>query len=458
MERVRIMKKALFSFICALAVSGINFSVNAEEGSVSSQFQALIGNTNPEQEDWSLHGQGTEIIQGYPSFPAAYSGANSLVSEAQWKNTTTATLFIGRRLWKGAAVYWDRELYEGKGLSNTLGVAGFPNGEANKAGSWPIKTNNARMFIRQVIGFGGPTEQIEADQNQLAGREDISRLTLTAGKFAANDMFDNNSYSHDPRTQFLNWALMDSAAWDYPANARGYTDGVALELNQDNWALRYGVFMEPEQPNQSDLVFHSVNNVGQVAELEERYKIQDNPGKLRFLVFLNRNREAHLSDVLDAPDVNAALIRSRSYGGSKYGFAINAEQKLTDDVGAFTRFSWNDGKTEEWMFTDINESAAAGLSLDGKRWGRPEDTWGIAGVVNAISSDQRKFLEQGGLGILVGDGRLSYSPEMILETYYALKIIRYVTFSPDYQFIANPGYNTDRGPVSIFAARLHMEF
>jgi len=452
------MRNSALGSGCCMVLLALASTAHADDESLSSKFQALIGNTNPAQEDWSLHGQTTGIIQGYPSFPAAYSGVNSLSPEGQWRNTETATLFMGRRLWEGAAVYYDRELYEGKGLGQTFGVAGFPNGEANKAGSWPIKTNGARLFIRQVIGLGGPTEQIAADQNQLAGKEDISRLTFTAGKFAASDIFDNNSYTHDPRTQFLNWALMDSAAWDYPANSRGYTNGVAIEFNQEHWALRYGIFMEPHEPNQGDLVFHGTNNVGQVVELEERYKIVDNPGKIHFLIFYNRNREADFSHALGALDVNAAIAQARSFGGVKYGFAINAEQQLADGIGAFTRLSWNDGKTEDFMFTQVDESAAVGLSLDGKRWGQEGDTWGIAGIINGISADQRKFMEQGGLGLIVGDGRLSYSPEMIFETYYSIKITQYATLSPDYQFIANPGYNTDRGPVSIFAARLHLEF
>jgi len=429
-----------------------------DDTSLSARFQQWIGNTDPTHEDWSLHGQATEIVQGYPGFPASYSGANSLSSSDQVRNSTTATLFLGRRLWEGAAVYMDRELYEGIGLSDTYGIAGFPNGEANKAGSWSIKTNDARLFVRQVIGLGGHTEQIAPDQNQLADVEDISRVTLTAGKFAANDIFDNNSYSHDARSQFLNWALIDSGAWDYPANSRGYNNGAVIELNQEKWALRYGIFMEPYTANSSDFVWHGLTNAGQVAELEERYTIDKNPGKIRLLLFFNSNREAYLSDVLGAADVNAALLAARHYGNDKYGFAINAEQQLTDGIGAFARPSWNDGITESWMFTEIDESVSGGLSISGKLWGRPDDTWGIAGMVNGLSSNERKFFEEGGYGILIGDGNLSYAPETIFESYYAFKINQYMTFSPDYQFVLNPAYNADRGPVNIFAGRLHLEF
>jgi high affinity Mn2+ porin len=449
------LKHAVYAFAFMAFAA---FSAHADNTGLSSEFQKLVGNTDPDHEDWSLHGQATEIIQGYPAFPSDYSGTNSLAAQSQVKTGTSATLYLGRRLWDGAAIYYNPELYQGKGLSETLGVAGYPDGEANKTGSWTPKTNDARLFIRQVIGLGGAQEQIEADQNQLAGKEDISRFTITAGKFAASDIFDNNTYTHDPRTQFFNWSLMDSAAWDYPANSRGYSDGFVVDFNQQRWALRYGMFMEPDEPNQSNLVFHGLNNVGQVAELEERHKIGDNPGKIRFLLFYNRNREADFSDAVNMPDVNLALANARNYGGVKYGFAINGEQQIADGIGAFTRLSWNNGKTEEWMFTQVDESAALGVSVDGKRWGREGDTLGVAGVINGISADQRDFLEQGGYSLIIGDGALSYSPEMILEAYYSFKITQYAALTPDYQFIANPGYNADRGPVNVFSARLHLNF
>jgi high affinity Mn2+ porin len=443
---------------CALAAFLLPCRAIADENNLSSKFQALIGNTDPNHEYWSVHGQSTEVIEGYPGFSAGYSGANSLTSQAQWRNSTSATLFLGRRLWEGAEVYYDRELYEGKGLSQGLGIDGFPNGEANKTGSYSLKTNTARFFIRQVIELGGPQEQIASDQNQLAGKEDISRITITAGKFAADDIFDNNRYSHDPRTQFLNWSLWESGAWDYPANSRGYIDGAVIELNQEKWALRYGIFLEPFIANQGDLAWHGLNNAGHVAELEERYVINNNPGKVHFLLFWNRNREAYLNDVPRSADINAGLSAAREWGHNKYGFALSAEQQLSDSIGAFTRLSWNDGRTESWMFTDIDESAALGLSINGKSWRRPDDTWGVACVVNGTSSYERRFLERGGIGILAGDGKLNYSPEEIFETYYAFKITSYAVFSPDYQFVLNPAFNADRGPVNIFTLRLHLEF
>lgn len=452
------MRKLLPILLCGAVFTWAHTAL-ADDSNLASQFQKLVGNTDPSQEDWSLHGQATEVVQGYPSFPASYSGQNSLSPDSQWKNTTTATLFLGRRLWEGAEVYFDPELYEGKGLQSTFGVAGFPNGEAQKNGAYDFGYGEARLFLRQVIGLGGPTEHINAGQNQLAGTEDISRITITAGKFAASDIFDNNSYSHDPRGQFMNWALMESAAWDYPANTRGYTQGFAIELNQAGWALRYGAFMEPEDPNANNLTFHGFNNIGQVAELEERYKIADNPGKIHFLVFLNRNRGADFADALAlGGDINTALAQERQYGNNKFGFAISAEQQLRENVGAFARLSWNNGATEDFMFTQVDESAALGLSIDGKMWNRPDDVFGIAGVINGISGNQQTALANGYDGIMIGDGRLNYEPEMILETYYAFSITQYATLSPDYQLVINPAYNADRGPVNIFAARLHLAF
>lgn len=453
------MKKHKVQVLYSMILLFSAFSVRADDANLSWRLESVLGNADSSQESWSIHGQTTEIIQGYPSFPASYNGQNSLSPDSQWKNTTSGTWFLGRRLWQGAEVYFDPEIYEGKGLSSSLGIAGSPDGEANKAGDWGFDYGNARFFIRQVIGLGGQTEYINAGQNQLAGTEDISRITITAGKFSAGDIFDGNVYSHDPRTQFFNIALMDSAAWDYPANARGYAQGIAIELNQERWALRYGAFLVPRSPNGNDVSSHGFNNMGQVVELEERYLLSGNPGKTHFLVFLNRYRGADFEDAIaQGGDINSAVVNERQWGNNKYGFAVSIEQQVRENVGAFARLSWNNGATENYMFTQVDESVAAGVSLDGRIWRRPDDVIGIAGVVNGLSSEERKAIENGYYGILIGDGALHYEPEAIFETYYAFKVAQYATLSPDYQFVLNPGYNADRGPVSIFAARLHLEF
>jgi len=421
------------------------------------------GSEAPAYEDWQAHFQATGIYSAYPAFSADYSGPESLNPHGQQRHTDTATAFLGARVWNGGEVYFNPEFSQGIGFNNTFGLAGFSNGEAQKSSGYTGKVIGERLFIRQTFGLGGETENIESDQNQLAGTKDISRITITAGKFAANDIFDNNTYSHDPRTQFLNWSLMESAAWDFPADARGFTKGAVAELNQKDWAVRFGSFIENEIPNGKETNPHGFTSLGNVAELEERYKLDKKPGATRFLVFLNSGRMGKFGDALDisnatGEDINTAIAGTRKYGNIKYGFAINSEQKLTDDLGAFARLSWNDGKTEDWSFTNIDRSLAVGLSLQGNRWGRNDDTVGLAGVMNGISKSQQEFLSDGGLGILIGDGKLNYGLESIIETYYSYKINKWISLTPDYQFVLNPAYNQDRGPVSIFSGRLHVEF
>ena len=411
--------------------------------------------------DWSLHAQLTGVYQGDAAFHSPYQGPNSLSGDTQIRESLSGTLYLGRRLpWQGGELYFNPEFNQGFGLSRTEGVEGFPNGEAQKAGFDTPKPNVARLFVRQTFGLGGEQEQIDDDDNQLARPVDIARVTLTGGKFSASDVFDDNRYAHDARTQFLNLSFWEAAAWDYPADAKGYTDGIAAELNQKRWALRAGYFLVPKIANQRDLDPRFAKRFATVVELETRHELWSEPGKLRFLVFANRAPQASLGEAVAlaqasgaAPDTTA--LRRDSW---KAGFAVNLEQALSDALGVFARVSWNDGKTEGWSFNDINNSFAVGASLEGVRWGRPDDTVGLAGAVNRASQALQRFLTAGGAGILAGDGRLSYAPEAIIETYYSLQVVRPVAVSLDYQFVANPAFNRDRGPVSIFAVRVHLHY
>jgi high affinity Mn2+ porin len=405
-------------------------------------------------EDWSLHFQLTGIYQGDFGFPSSVQGPNSLSGDQQWRETISGTAYIGRRLpWSGGELYFDPEFNQGFGLSRSHGVAGFPNGEAVKAGFNTPKPNVARLFLRQTFGLGGDQEVIAPDENQLGKTIDISRLTITAGKFAVTDIFDDNSYAHDPRTDFLNLSINNSAAWDAPADAKGYTDGVAVELNERDWAFRWGALLQPKVANDRDLEPRFWKTFGLVAEVERRYRLWGEPGKLRVLGFLNRAPMANLEEAA-ALGGNLEAARSPRYKG---GFALNGEQALTDTLGVFGRFSMNDGQTETWAFTDVDRSTVLGASLKGTAWGRPQDTLALAAAVNELSKPHRDFFTVGGLGIFVGDGQLAYAPETIVETYYNLQIVDAVGLTFDYQFVANPAYNRARGPVSILAARLHFE-
>jgi high affinity Mn2+ porin len=414
----------------------------------------------PESDDWSIHGQTTFLPQAYPSFRSPYQGANSLPGTGQGRETWTATAFIGRRLWEGGEVYLNPELAQGSGIAGTLGLAGFSNGEAQKAGAPFPKLRAQRYFFRQTFGFGSEQETVEDGPNQLAGKRDVDRVTLTVGRFAVGDIFDANAYAHDPRADFFNWAIWSAAAYDFPADLPGFTRGAVVELNRRHWALRFGLFQVPEEPNSDVLVFKTG---GAVVEWEGRYNIFDQPGKLRVGVFANRGSTGNYREALaivaadPTIDINDAMASNRRQR-PKQGFYVNLEQAVSKDVGVFTRASWNDGNNEILSFTDIDRSLSGGVSIMGVSWGRPNDKVGIGGAVNGLSAPHRDFLAAGGLGLLIGDGALNYRPETIFETFYALNVNKSTTLTFDYQFIANPAYNADRGPVSIFAARAHAEF
>lgn len=433
----------------------------ADSGEKAAQAPATMSETEAPAKDWSLHTQLTGIYQGDPGFHSPYQGPNSLSGDTQFRETISGTIYLGHRLpWQGGELYFDPEFNQGFGLSHTLGVDGYPNGEAQKAGFDTPKPNVARLFVRQTFGFGGEQEQVEDDLNQLAGSVDVSRLTITAGKFAVPDIFDNNQYAHDTRNDFLNWSLWEAAAWDYPADQKGYSDGVAVELNQKDWAMRGGWFLEPTSANQRDLDPQFLKRYGAVIEMEARHELWGEPGKLRYLIFVNRAPQANLDQVVVAAEATGTAANTVPFRTDhwKTGFAVNLEQSLTDNLGMFSRLSWNDGRTEGWAFTDIDRSVSTGVSLKGAGWSRPEDVIGAAAVANALSKPARNYFAAGGLGILAGDGKLNYAPEEIAEAYYSLSLAKPLTLSLDYQFIANPAFNQDRGPVSIFAARVHVEF
>ncbi|HVM95576.1 MAG TPA: carbohydrate porin [Candidatus Acidoferrales bacterium] len=409
--------------------------------------------------DWlSLHAQFTNVTQYHPDFSSPYKGQNSLDPGDRIKETVDLTLFAGVRLWSGAALYANPEVDQGFGLSNTLGVAGFPSGEGYKVGEKTPYVRLPRAFFRQVIGLGGGVRTIEAAANQFADSASSDSLTLTVGKFSAVDLFDTNRYAHDPHVDFLNWSVIDAGAFDYAADAWGYTYGAALEWTQFWWTVRFGGFDLSEVPN-SRYLDNSFGQFSLIGELEERHELFAHPGKVKVLGFVNRARMADYTDAVQlarqtggTPDVG--LVRSYN---SRPGGSLNVEQEIASNVGSFLRVSGNDGSKEAYDFTEINASVSGGLSLSGDRWHRPNDTAGLAAAVNWLSSDARDYFAAGGLGILIGDGRLNYGTERILEIYYSADILEYLSMGVDYQFIDHPAYNRDRGPVSVFGLRVHAE-
>jgi high affinity Mn2+ porin len=409
---------------------------------------------------FEVHGQGVFVFQGYPPFAAPYDGPQSLPAGGQSRETTALSASLGIRLWEGGEFYFSPELLQGFGVAATTGAGGFPNGEAQRDFPYP-RFSLSRVFLRQTIGLGGETEKVESDYDQLSAS--VSRVTIQAGRYAVQDFFDNNTYAGDPRIDFLNWSIWASGAFDYAADSIGFTYGIAAELNQPNWAVRFGYFLEPALTDTDSYDMALFARGSYVAELELRYRPFDRPGAVRLGAWLNSafagsyNDAVALAAIMPGLTANDTIAQTRQ-GRTKYGFYVNLEQEISDNVGAFARFSWNDGRTEIMSFTDIDTSLSAGVSIKGAAWGRPGDTIGIAGALNSISGDQANYLAAGGLGILVGDGALTYANETIAEAYYSLRVAKGIFATADYQFMANPAYNAVRGPAHFFSGRLFARF
>jgi high affinity Mn2+ porin len=410
----------------------------------------------PSTLQWSIHFQATSIGQHHGSFPSLYEGENSLPSHSENRVSLTATVFLAFRVNSWTELVVDPEVAGGRGFGNVTGIAGFTNGEIPRVAQATPTLYPARAYIRNTWALCPEMQAIEDGPNQLAGSIPVCRFTTVTGKFAITDYFDNNAYSHDPRRQFMNWSLMSNGAWDYPADTRGYTIGTMQELTMRSWSLRLASVMEPTEANGPTFDTRLAKNRGEAVEWESRYHPMGHGGVLRILGFLNRERAGTFREAI-LPDGTTDLAATRCPGTKKYGFGVNGEQEITRDIGAFARYGWSDGKTEAWAFTQIDRSVSGGLSMQGRLWKRSSDNIGLASVRNYLSGDDRRFLAAGGLGFIIGDGRLNYGPESITEAYYAWHAIKEWTLTLDYQHVVNPAYNRDRGPVSVASLRVHWE-
>ena len=408
---------------------------------------------------WQIGLQSTLVDQSDFGVPGDFRGANSLSPASQSRETLDATLYAGLQPWRGAELFVSPEIDQGFGLSDTLGVAGFLSGEAYKVGQGTPYVRLQRLFFRQTIDLGGEAEPADAALTSFAGNGTHDRIVFTAGKMSVGDVFDANAYAHDPRADFLNWALIDTATFDYAADAWGYSYGATLEWYVGGWTLRGGGFSMSKQPNGEDLE-SNFSNFELVGELERRDRLLGHEGKLHLTVYDNRARYGDFADALrlgEATGETPSVLLVRRYRGHA-GASLDWEQPLTDELGVFVRAGYADGHQQAYEFTDVDRTGAVGVSLQGKRWGRPDDAVGLAGVVNDASRDFRTYLAAGGLGILIGDGQLPhYESERILETYYSYKATAFAHLTLDYQYIDNPGYDRARGPVSAVALRLHVQ-
>ena len=411
-------------------------------------------------ERWNLYFQATSIGDYHGTFTSPYSGPHSLQNYPERDVSLTSTLNLGFRLPGDTQVYIDPEIAGGRGFSGVNGVANAPNGELPRVATAAPKPYLARAYLVHDFGFGSAREDVESDANQLAGSRPMTRYSVTLGRFTVTDFFDNNRYSHDPRTQFMGWSAMYNGAWDYPADVRGYTWGWMHEFHTRRWAVRYASAAEPRVANGLRFDRRLFVNRGDMFEGEIHYLEGEHPGTLRVLGFALHTNSGDYAEALRAalqtgsvPDITAM----RSNGTTKYGTGVNIEQQIAKDLGVFARLGWNDGKTESFAFTAIDRLASGGVSVAGPRWKRPEDFAATAITVSGISGVHASYLAHGGLDFLIGDGALRYGPEYVWESYYSARLFAGLFATIDVQHIANPAYNQDRGPVWIPSARLHLE-
>ena len=417
-------------------------------------------------EDTGARYQITYNWQWHPAFAAAYSGPGSLTADADKMYTFSATADWGFRPWPGGEVYFDPELAQGVPFGgNLVGLGGFTNGEITRAGGSNPSLYRQRLFLRQTWNRGGGTETVDADFNRMAGRVDKHRVVLTVGNFSTLDVFDDNAYAKDPRTQFMNWSHWTYAAYDYAADARGFGWGGTLEWYRDDWAVRYGRMSGPRQPNMLPVDLALARHYGDQCEIEHAHGLAGRPGKIRLLAWRNRAVTASFKDALawlDAHpgryDTPAALFAVRHGEKIKYGFGINVEQALDENAGLFLRAMKADGRTETYAFTEVDGSFSTGAVVKGAPWGRAGDTVGIAVGINTLSGDRRRFLQAGGTSFFIGDGGLRYRPETNFESYYSLSVGKGLWVTANWQRLRNPAYNADRGPVNVLALRVHAEF
>ncbi|MFI4974081.1 MAG: carbohydrate porin [Caulobacterales bacterium] len=409
---------------------------------------------------WAVHVQATDVFQYHPSFNSPFAGPNSLRGAAALNNTLAASFFVGVRPWRGGQLWVDIDMNQGFAPSNTLGVAGYVNGEGAKVGHKSAYFRPQRAFFRQTIELGGGDDSVDPGLFEFGGKTTRDRLVLTVGKFGATDVFDANAYAHDPTADFLNWALIDTGTWDYAADAWGFSVGGAAEWYTGSWTLRAGLFNLSKVPN-SEALEYDFSQYQTQFEVEKRFSFRGHPGAAKVTSFVTRGRMARFDDAIRLAEQtgqtpNVAQVRRYA---TRPGVSLDVQQELAGDLGVFLRAGVADGDHEPYEYADIDQTVAGGVALKGSRWGRARDVVGAALMVNGISRIHQRYLADGGLGILVGDGKLPHpGPEAIIETYYNWAVFGPATLSFDYQLVVNPAYNRDRGPASVLGLRVHAQY
>ncbi|MCJ0761736.1 carbohydrate porin [Variovorax terrae] len=431
---------------------------------------AWASTENEPQDEPALgfHAQATYIWQAKPAFEARYSGPNSLKTSRERSYSLTATGDLGLRLWQGGQLHFNPEAAQGVPLSNLTGAGGISNGELARTSGPDLTLYKARLFLQQRWNAGGELETIDPDFNELGGKATARRWTLTVGNFSLLDYFDNNPYAKDPREQFMNWSFLTHGAWDYAADARGYTIGAIIEYRTPQWSVRAGRVMMPRESNGLPLDWQLRRHYGDQIEVESDLPVAlpAGPMRARLLLFRNRASMGSFSDALAVANGGVPDVADVRRDQTKTGWGLTLEAPLGPDAGLFLRTSRNNGQAETFAFTEIDGQTSVGGQFTGAAWGRANDRVGVALAVNTISQSHRRYLAAGGLGFFLGDGALNYAPERVFETYYRWVLPELSTragriqsaLSVGFQRITNPGYNQDRGPVNVYSVRWHSEF
>jgi len=411
----------------------------------------------------NLHFQTTYIYQYKPAFQSPYEGPHSLLSKEEKQNSLTATMYLAIKLWHGAALFINPEIAGGSGLSGAYGLASSTNGETFRVGDVSPTLYLARGYFQQTFSLDNDPDwtkkitNVEDGPNQLHGKEPVNYLRLMIGKFGLADIFDNNQYASSPRSQFINWSFMNNAAWDYAANTRGYTYSIATIVQYGNMSYRAALAALPLVANGPDLNTDLSQAYSLNGEITRSFSIKNNPGHIRVLGYYNTTNMGNYKKAIaasDTPDVES----TKTFGNSKTGFGINIDQQLEENIGFFFRFGWNDGKNETWCYTEADKTYSFGIAVNGAEWNRTTDNLGFGVAINSLSTDHKNYLKAGGLGFELGDGTLTYAGEAASEIYYNYKVRdKGIWLTGDYQFVMNPGYNKDRGPVNVFSVRVHVE-
>jgi hypothetical protein len=413
-----------------------------------------------------ISGQANVILQGYGAFKAEYSGQNSLTNWSQSATTHLLTLYTGYEISQSTEVFADIEDATGNGVGNEDGLAGYVNLDEVR-----IRQNVpgaqapylAQLMLREIIPLTSERVAADRDELDLATSLPARRIEVRLGKMDLTDFFDVNTYGSDSNLQFLNWTVDDNGAYDVAANARGYTEAVMVEYDDRSHSVRFAEAMMPKLPFGQFLDADLARSRAENLELEARGKhIVHRQGVVRLLGYLNHGNMGNYNlanaEFLDGSTATPDITATRREGRHRYGFGLNMEQEITNDLGVFGRLGWSDGHNEAFCYTEDDRTLQLGGVVKGGSWRRGSDRAGVAFVANGIAPEHQQYLVLGGLGIMLGDGALTYGSEKIVEAFYTAHLWRGFSMSYDFQHVTDPGYNQARGPVAVSAVRFHTEF